>query len=178
MKKLVLCLMILLSISCMTTFPRFPSLRQHADPFYNYDDSMAPGSRIPLIDPIEAVRDNPSSPWKLEVANYLSIELPNSQEVYIYGNVSPLEKFGVKDGVIMAYSSYVDKQADTYIQNNFYHWFVIVPDKNITKGFHTENEFDQYIQTLGIQNPEWQTPDEAFDKYFQTGCLDWIPDCK
>jgi hypothetical protein len=84
----------------------------------------------------------------------------------------------VKNGVIMAYSPYVDKQADAYIQNNFYHWFVIVPSKNITGGFHTEAEFDQYIQTLGVQTPDWQTPDQAFDKYEQTGCLDWIPHCK
>ena len=54
----------------------------------------------------------------------------------------------------------------------------MVPTKNITKGFHTEDEFRQYIQTLGIQDPDWQTPDAAFAKYAQTGCLDWIPDCK
>jgi hypothetical protein len=178
MKKTALGLVILLSISCTITFPRFPSLRQHADPFYNYDDSMAPGSRFPLINPIEVTRKNPSSPWVLELANYLWVDLPNSQEVYAYSHVEELGKFSVRDDVIMAYSSYVDRQADAYIQNSYYHWFVTVPDKNITKGFPTEDEFDQYIQTLGIQNPEWQTPDEAFDKYFQTGCLDWIPDCK
>jgi hypothetical protein len=55
---------------------------------------------------------------------------------------------------------------------------VSVPDKNIAKGFHTKDEFDQYIQTFGIRNPDWQTPDEAYKKFAQTGCLDWIPDCK
>jgi len=178
MKTIVLCLMILLSISCMTTFPRFPSLRHHADPFYDYNDDYAPGARFPLIDPIQAMRDGPSSPWSLGLGNFLLVDLPNSQVTYVYYHVEELEKLAVKNGVIMAYSSYVDKQANAYIQNGYYHWFVIVPDKNITKGFHTENEFDQYIQTIGIQNPEWQTPDEEFDKYFQTGCLDWIPDCK
>jgi hypothetical protein len=54
----------------------------------------------------------------------------------------------------------------------------MVPSKNITVGFHTEDEFDQYIQTLGVQNPEWQTPDEAFKKFAETGCLEWIPDCQ
>lgn len=179
MKKTALCLMILLSISCMTSFPRFPSLRRHTDPFYDYNDSYAPGARLPLIDPIQATRKGPSSPWSVNLmphGPYMSI--PNSNEYYPYTYIEELEKFSVQDGVIMAYSSYVDKQADTYIQNNYYHWFVIVPDMNITEGFHTEDEFDQYIQTLGIQNPDWQTPDEAFDKYFQTGCLDWIPDCK
>lgn len=169
--------MILLSISCMATFPRFPSLRQHADPFYNYNDNYAPGAGFPLIDPVEVTRERPSSQWDLGLADPIWIQIPNSDADYGYFSVVELEKFAVKNDVIMAYSSYVDKQADVYIQNNYYHWFVTVPDKNITKGFQAEDEFNQYVQTLGIQNPDWQTPDAAFDKYFQTGCLDWIPDC-
>ena len=107
------------------------------------------------------------------------VQIPNSNNAdYGYSGVVELERFAVKNGVIMAYSSYVDKQADAYIQNDYYHWFVIVPSKDITEGFYTGNEFDQYIQTLGIQNPDWQTPDEAYKKFAQTGCLDWIPDCK
>jgi hypothetical protein len=54
---------------------------------------------------------------------------------------------------------------------------VIIPEKEIAEGFHTEDEFRQYIQTLGIQNPNWQTPDEAYEQFTQTGCLEWIPDC-
>ena len=177
MKKTVLCLVILLSVSCMASFPRFPSLRKHVDPFYNYDDSMAPGSRFPLINPLDVRRDSPSSPWNLGLGNTIWIDIPNSDAVYGYSRVVELEKFAVKNGVILAYSSYVDTEADTYMQKKFNHWFVTVPDKNITKGFQTEDEFNQYIQTLGIQNPDWQTPDEAFDKYFETGCLEWIPDC-
>jgi len=78
----------------------------------------------------------------------------------------------------MAYSPYVDKHADDYIQDNYYHWFVMVMDKYITQGFHTEAEFRAYIQTLGIQDPDWQTPDEAFKQFLDTGCLAWFPDCK
>jgi hypothetical protein len=83
----------------------------------------------------------------------------------------------VKNGIIMAYSAYVDKEADTYIQDNYYHWFVLIPDKKIAEGFHTESDFNQYIQTLGIQNPDWQKPNEVYKKFAQTGCLDWMPDC-
>lgn len=55
----------------------------------------------------------------------------------------------------------------------------MIPSENITKGFHTEDEFRQYIQTFGIHTPAWQAPDEAFDTFLDTGgCLDWIPDCK
>jgi len=41
----------------------------------------------------------------------------------------------------MAYSAYVDQQAGAYIRNNYYHWFVMVPSKNIAQGFHTKDEF-------------------------------------
>lgn len=101
--------------------------------------------------------------------------VPNRQDnlVYCYA-IEELEKFAVKDGVLMAYSAYVDKEADAYIQENYYHWFVLVPDKKIAEGFQTEDEFREYIQTLGIQDPSWQTPNEAFDKFIETGCLDWM----
>ena len=78
----------------------------------------------------------------------------------------------------MAYSTYVDTGAPDYIQDNYYHWFVLIPAKEIGEGFHAEDEFREYIQTLGIQNPDWQTPDEAYKKFKETGCLEWIPDCK
>ena len=98
--------------------------------------------------------------------------------MYGYSHVKELEKFAVKDGVILAYSAYVDQQADAYVLNNFYHWFVMIASKNITKGFHTEEEFREYIKTLGIQDPDWQMPDEAYEQFRNTGCLEWIPDCK
>ena len=167
--------MILFSISCMTTFPRFPSTRQHDDPFYNYSDEPV---KFPLIKPYKVERWDSDSPWKVDLMPYGPwVQIPNSNEYYPYTYVEELEKFAMENGVIMAVSSYINKQADAYIQKNFYHWFVIAPDQNITVGFHTKDEFDQYIQKLGIQNPDWQTPDVAFDKYFETGCLDWIPDC-
>jgi len=173
--------MFLLNISFLTSCTR-PV--QHSDPFYNeHGDEF---SRLPLIKPIKAIQNGSFSPWYLGLGNPIWIEIPNSNNVYyVYDLVKELEKISVKNGVVMAYSSYVDKEtgayadkeAYAYILDNYYHWFVIVPDKEIAKGFHTEDEFLEYIQTLDIQNPDWQTPDEAYDKFADTGCLDWIPDC-
>ena len=180
MKNMLSRLMILLSISFLTSCT---PVVYHADPFYNYNDSEFPRDYLPVIKPVEARRERPSDPWSLELLNVLLIELPKSQEqevttYYGYTHVKKLEKFAVKDGVIMAYSSYVDKEVDAYIQNNYYHWFVMVLSKDTTEGFHAEDEFRQYIQTFGIQDPDWQTPDEAFDHFLETGCLDWFPDCE
>jgi len=173
-------LMILLS-NCF--LPSCSPKIQHADSFYNYNDSDFPKDHLPVIDPVEATRDGPNSSWNLELLNSLHIDLPKSQEqevrkVYIYSRVAELEKFVVKDGAIMAYSGHVNQQADAYIRENFYHWFVMIPGEDITKGFHTEDEFNRYIETIGIQDPDWQTPDDAFDTFLKTGCLDWFPDCK
>ncbi len=175
MKSTFICSMILLSISILTSCT---SIVHHADPFYNYDDFTH--NRIPLIKPIEANRLNSSYPWSMQLRPGIWIvDYPNSQGIdYLYFHVEELEKFAVKDGVIMAYSSYVDQEAKAYIQDNYYHWFIMVPDKEITKGFQTEDDFRSYIQTLGVQDPDWQMPDEAFQQFRHTGCLEWIPDCK
>lgn len=180
MTKKILFLMILLSICFL---PSCSSKIQHADSFYNYNDSDFPRDHLPVINPVEATRDGPNSSWNLELLNSLHIDLPKSQEqevrrVYIYSRVAELEKFAVKDGVIMAYSGHVNQQADAYIRENFYHWFVMIPGDEITIGFQTEDEFRAYIQTLGIEDPDWQTPDEAFKQFRKTGCLAWIPDCE
>ena len=173
MKKTFIYLNILLSLSYLTSCT---SRVKHADPFYYYDSFST--MRIPLIEPIEVNRLNSSYPWEISLLPCMWIEYPNSQGYrYPYSHIHELEKFAVKDDVIMAYSSFIDKEADVSIQENYYHWFVSIPAEDITKGFHTEDEFLEYIQTLGISDPDWQNPDDAFRQFRKTGCLEWIPDC-
>jgi hypothetical protein len=175
MKNVFLYLMILLSISFLTSCT--PPV-QHADPFYNVNDDFSM-PRIPLIKPIEAERLDGSSPWGVFLPDGPSVRVPDREGIVYYDyNIEELEKFAVSNGIIMAYSVYVNKDADAYIQENYYYWFVVIPEKKISDGFHTEDQFRQYIQTLGIENLDWQTPDEAFDQFRRTGCLEWIPDCK
>jgi hypothetical protein len=152
---------------------------QHADPFYNINHNDYPLLHLPLIKPIRADREDGRTSWRVLSPNGPWVHLPNRQDnsYYVYA-IEELEKFAVKNDVIMAYSAYVDKNADPYIQDNYYHWFVLITDKKIAEGFHTEVEFTQYIQTLGIQSPDWTMPDDAYDTYKKTGCLDWLPDCK
>ncbi|HZJ22033.1 MAG TPA: hypothetical protein VFD54_01920 [Anaerolineales bacterium] len=181
MKNTFFYLVLFLSLSYVTSCappaqPTDPPV-QHADPFYNINDDDYPLIHLPLIKPIEADREDGRTPWSVFLPYGMFVSVPNSQEEYMYG-IQELEKFAVQNGVIMAYSSYVNKEAVAYIQANYYHWFVLIPDKKIAEGFHTEDEFNQYIQTLGIQEPDWQTPDEAYEQFTQTGCLDWILDCK
>jgi hypothetical protein len=154
---------------------------RYADPFYNVNYDDYPLVHLPLIKPIRASRELGESPWGVFLPDGPWVRIPNRQDIFYYDySITELKKIAVKNGVIMAYSAYVDTEADAYIQDNYYHWFVLIPDKKIAEGFHTEDEFNKYIQTLGIQNPDWQTPDEAYEKFTQTGCLEWMPspDCK
>jgi hypothetical protein len=151
--------------------------KKHADPFYNINDGLDP-RRIPLVKPIELNLTPPSYSWDIFLTTGIYVDDPNSKEpYYFYGHVFELEKFAVNNGIIMAYSSYIDEEADSYIQDNYYHWFVLIPGQEITKGFHTEDEFNKYIQSFEIEKPDWQTPDKVYKQFKKTGCLDWIPDC-
>src|SRR5688572_11850335 len=161
MKNTFFYLVLFLSLSYVTSCappaqPTNPPV-QHADPFYNINDDDYPLLHLPLIKPFEAKRELGSSPWRVFLHYGPWVSVPNRQDNFFYGyDIEELEKFAVKNGVIMAYSAYVDKEADAYIQDNYYHWFVLIPDKEIAEGFHTEDEFREYIQTLGIQDPDWQ----------------------
>lgn len=183
MKKIVIYLILFLSLSSVMSCapPTQPADLpiQHADPFYNINHNDYPLIHLPLIKPIEADRHDGRTPWRVLLPYGPWVHVPDRQDNfwYIY-SIEELEKFAVSNGVIMAYSAYVDKDADAYIRDNYYHWFVLIPEKKIAEGFHTEDEFRQYIQTLGIQDPDWQMPDEAYEQFKRTGCLAWIPDCK
>ena len=72
-----LLLMILLSICFL---PSCSPKIQHADSFYNYNDSDFPRDHLPIINPVEATRDRPNYPWGMKLLNGLHIDLPKSQE--------------------------------------------------------------------------------------------------
>ena len=57
------------------------------------------------------------------------------------------------------------------------HWFILIPGQ-VELGFETEDEFLIRLKDYGISLPKWQEPKPILQKYDQTGCLEWIPDCK
>src|SRR5687767_5918634 len=119
MKNTFFYLVLFLSLSYVTSCappaqPTDPPV-QHADPFYNINDDDYPLIHLPLIKPIEADREDGRTPWSVFLPYGMFVSVPNSQEEYMYG-IQELEKFAVQNGVIMAYSSYVNKEAVAYIQ--------------------------------------------------------------
>jgi hypothetical protein len=163
---------------CSPSSNQTDTLIVHEDSFYNINHNEYPLLRLPLINPIEATREDGRTPWRIFLNNGPFVQLPNRSDLYYYVySIEELEKFAVINGVIMGYSEYVDQKADPYIRDNYYHWFVVIPDKEISKGFTTEDEFNTYIKSLGITDPKWVKPDDAYALFEKTGCLEWIPDC-
>lgn len=143
-----------------------------ADLFYQDDGGFNNYGRFPLIKPYEAIIVSEEQGW------YVDLLIPPSQKaMYYYIGLQDVRKVAVENGVIMAYTpsmTVVDEKAG---QKVFY-WFVVIPDKKIEAGFDNEDDFLNYIQKYGIEKPSWESPESIFQKYKETGCLNWIPDCK
>lgn len=133
--------------------------------------------RIPLMKPYEMLKLN----QQLEINRKLGwgIQLhvsPSEKELYYYSAIYDIQKFAIENGVIMVYATY-PQEVDTDVGQKVLYWFVIVPDKEIETGFDMEAEFLSYIQTYGIELPRWIEPERAYEQFYKTGCLDWIPTC-
>ena len=148
--------------------------QSHEDEFYN-DMGAYPSSRIPLIKPYE-LYSKEGEPWSLEL--FVGLWSPPPDDTLLYNNLLNVEKISIKNDVIMAYSPYVDENISPSMKKYVYHWFAIVPDKDIAEGFFSEDAFLKYIQQFGVPEPDWREPSDVYDEYVETECLDWIPDCK
>jgi hypothetical protein len=148
--------------------------------FYkNYGDFGA--AYIPLVEPYKAVKifkgvnSKYKENWQIDL-----IVSPDKKELYYYLYIPNVTEISVEKKVIMAYSPDSISLTDhaKSVGQKILYWFVIVPDKNIETGFETEEEFLNYIHTLGIEKPSWIEPDIAIQQLLKTGCLSWILDCK
>ena len=165
MKQAAFYLIVLLSILSVASCS---DVVKHDDPFYNVSEAFSmESSRVPLIKPIEIVNVNG---WILKYP--VQIKVVNGEGGKVYR--IDVEKIDIQNGVIMAYSPKINEFAG----ENYYPWVVIVLEQETSKSFETEEEFLQYIQTLGISSLSWQTPTEALLLFRETGCFKWIPDCK
>jgi len=157
---------ILLFSSC--TFLR----QTHKDSFYS-DVGGLDSLRIPLIKPYYMIYLDEEFSWQMPL-----LANPPTESTYYYFNLHNIKKLSVKNGVIMVYTPYVEHNIDISIGQKIFHWFVILPASNTEEGFENEADFLEYIQQLGVQQPNWIDPNETSKGFVQTGCLDWIPDCE
>lgn len=145
-------------------------------PFYT--DLGGDAMRIPLVKPYEIVKIDRKQVgwWTLGWSMNLHVS-PSEKEIYYYNAIHDIKKFAVENEIIMIYTNY-QQEIDKDVGQKNLNWFVIAPAQNIETGFDREAEFLNYIQTYGIQEPDWTEPDVAYKQFGETGCLEWIPNCK
>jgi hypothetical protein len=92
--------------------------------------------RLPFIKPYEALLTNGRKQWQMNLFNSaLNSSVVNIKTVY------------VENGAILLYSekTYLDGQDANQA------WFVVVPAKHVEKGFSNENDFAEYLKSIGIR---------------------------
>jgi hypothetical protein len=143
--------------------PRFCS----PDPFYQSSGEID-SLRVPLLDPYEAIKINDGG-WFIDLNPYIN-------EEFCLG-INDAKKISIESGRVYVYSDYVQPEGINVEVKNF-HWFImdVVEGKEIV--FDTEEEFLQYQQENGYEDPQWMTLDDTFTEFEGTGCLPWVPGCE
>ena len=150
----------------------FTSIKKHEDPFYNGAGTYDSG-RLPLLNPYYLVYIDEQHGWQMPIEG----NFPEDQYYYNLGDLLEVTKVAVENGVIMVYTPYI-RGVDVSIGQKESHWFVMIPsNENFEMGFGSETEFLNYVQELGISEPEWVDPSAAYEEFGNSGCLNWIPDC-
>jgi hypothetical protein len=146
---------------------------KHADSFYN-DTGGWDAARFPLLKPYELIYLDDEDGWMLTLRTNPASD---NDPYYYYTTLHLIDKLEVVNGLIMVHTPHAEEVDESMGQKVLY-WFVLIPDQNKEIGFENEKEFLSYIQMLGIQKLNWEKPSDAYQQFFETGCLNWIPDCK
>jgi hypothetical protein len=164
--------MCLVALSVFTVSGCDIFVQKHSDPFYN-DVGTWDSLNLPLINPYYLIIINKEYGWRMPLKGNFPYEFND----YLILEIQNINKVAVDKGIIMVYTPHAPNVDESLGQKSLY-WFVAIPHEgNSEIGFETESDFLDYIQILGINNPQWVEPGVAYDKFFQTGCFDWIPDC-
>ena len=142
---------------------------QSPDPFFHSRGEWD-NLQFPLIKPYEAVKLDGIEGWGINLPFEPSSSL-------LYGGVGYVEKIAIVGNVIMVYTPYDPGFSET-MQDRIAYWFVLIPDEHVQVGFKGEEDFLEYILEYGIHEVDWEGPEGIFQRFTDTGCLDWIPGCK
>jgi hypothetical protein len=136
---------------------------RNQDPFYE-DSGDLDYARFPLIKPYDAVISNDKYGWQIMLR-----ASPPPKDIYYYYTVHDVGEIAVEGDIIMIYTPFTE-QVDESVGHKVLHYFFIVPNKNLETGFVSETDFLNYIQTYGIEQPNWLEPDEVYKQFENTGC--------
>lgn len=141
------------------------------DPFYaSYDEWDL--IRFPLIKPYEAVRLTGNDWWGVSIPY-----IPNTPSLLYSGGVPFVQEIAVANEVIMVHTPYEPRVSEN-LRDRVFYWFAFIPATDIQRGFQDEGDFRLFIEEYGISEVAWESPDTLFQRFKDTGCLEWIPGCQ
>lgn len=142
-----MCLIILTLVSCAHA----PNKTSNIDPFYT-EKGEWDSARLPFIKPYEAVIVNKEFGWFMNLKGFDGdTGFPN------------IKKANVINGVILLYSTNSILHGIDAKQS----WHVIIPGKNIEKGFGSHQEYLNYLNTLRIRVDPRLYNIESIAKYYE-----------
>jgi hypothetical protein len=133
--------------------------------------------RFPLLEPYYAIKISDEYGWAIPLYTEKS-----KRNFWYYLEIQDVRKIAVENGAVMVYSAYskpilVDISENRVLTEKELHWFILIPGQTET-GFETEEEFNISLRQYSVDRPRWQEPLSILQTFDQTGCLQWIPDCR
>jgi hypothetical protein len=142
------------------------------DPFYKKGSGWD-YLRFPLVKPYYAISSTQGEvKWVIPLEN----ELPLKKDSFLL-EIKDVRKIAVSEKAIMVFTPENTKIASINIKERIFHYFILIPDDHFEIGFENEEGFLDYLNKNKMNKPEWLEPLSILQKFDQTRCLDWIPDC-
>ena len=133
------------------------------DPFYSDRGGFGTYLRIPLIKPYEAIKVSKEE-WRIELQvtkELLELSIHNVTEISVH------------DSVIFVYA-----KGGTSIRHIIYDeaWFVIIPSKNLEKGFTEKEQLLSYLKEQNISEPKLYNANNVYEKFRKEQKINWNED--
>lgn len=153
------------STSCSLKNGRF----RNADPFYRVGGGTD-FLRIPLKKPYDAIKGSDEHGWTIDLF------FPSKESSY-YLSIFHVKKIGIDQKAIYVYTDSTEQSIKSKNTPHLF-WFVILVDEKRERGFLSEDQFLAFIESAGLEEPNWIDINSAYQEFFETGCTVWMPDCE
>ena len=119
-------------------------------------------ARIPLKKPYELMKLKNRPGWDM-----------NLHAMTLQSSISNVTGVNIIEGLIVLHSS-----GNTFLRGVEVPqaWFVIIPEKEIEKGFDKKEEFTSYLTSMSINRPEFHNPDSVYQSFIKKWPIDWKKD--
>jgi hypothetical protein len=134
--------------------------KKHKDPYYT-DHGDWDDVRFPIIKPYEAICLNGTNTWFVQLTHDVDdhfFSAPGTKEIAVLDNMIFLHS----TNTILNYAE--AKEA----------WFVLIPAKDIEKGFATHMSYQDYLHSVGISHePKLYSMNQVSRYFGNHDTIDW-----